>query len=130
MNVNDESDMDCSDAFSLVSADNSPDVGDDDEPYLMVTSPSEGDMAVAGDEYTVEWDYDNGVGSTADRFAIDLYMSEGTGDCGTYYAALCDKPSIGCKDSSKFKHNVSSIENGRGHGSCACAGAARACVQT
>lgn len=49
-----------------------------------------------------QWDYDNGLGSKVDRFAIDLYMEDGDGDCGTYYTTICDKPSIGCKDSSKF----------------------------
>lgn len=49
----------------------------------------------------VQFDYDNGVGSRVDRFAIDLYYADGQGDCGTWVANLCDKPSIGCKDSSK-----------------------------
>lgn len=49
-----------------------------------------------------QFDYDNGVGSSVDRFAIDLYEADGSGDCGTYVTSICDKPSIGCKDSSEF----------------------------
>lgn len=97
--VSDEMDADCSDEFTLMASTDAPDVGDMDGPSLMVTSPAEGDVAMAGEEYTVEWDYDNGVGSAVDRFAIDLYMSGGDGDCGTFYMTICDKPSIGCKDS-------------------------------
>ncbi|CAM9662559.1 unnamed protein product [Ascophyllum nodosum] len=55
-------------------------------------------MAEACMEYTVEWDYDDGFGSAAGRFNIDLFEADGSGDCGTFYAALCDKESIGCKD--------------------------------
>ena len=51
--------------------------------------------------FRLQFDYDNGVGSSVDRFAIDLYSAEGTGDCGTFMYTLCDKPSIGCKDSSE-----------------------------
>lgn len=46
-----------------------------------------------------QFDYDNGLGSKVNRFAIDLYMADGDGDCGTYYTSICDKESIGCKDS-------------------------------
>ena len=49
-----------------------------------------------------QFDYDNGVGSPVDRFSIDLYTSDGTGDCGTFVTSICDKESIGCKDSSEF----------------------------
>jgi len=98
-NVNSESEADCSDSFTLMASDDVVLGTGDVEPYLMVTSPAEGDSALAGVEYTVEWDYDNGFGSAADRFSIALYLTEGSGDCGTYYANICDKPSIGCKDS-------------------------------
>ena len=54
----------------------------------------------------LQWDYDNGVGSRVDRFAIDLYMSSGDGDCGTYVVTLCDKPEIGCKDSSESSSSM------------------------
>ena len=56
-----------------------------------------------------QWDYDNGVGSRVDRFAIDLYLADGTGDCGTWVANLCDKPSIGCKDSSKSSSRTGAL---------------------
>ena len=49
-----------------------------------------------------QFDYDNGVGSSVDRFSIDLFTSDGTGDCGTYVTSICDKESIGCKDSGKY----------------------------
>lgn len=100
--VSDESEMDCSDSFILIASEDAPEVGDTDGPSLTVTSPSEGDVAMAGEEYTVEWDYNNGVGSKVDRFSIDLYMADGTGDCGTYYTSICDKSSIGCKDSREY----------------------------
>eukprot|EP00904_Undaria_pinnatifida_P003642 jgi/Undpi1/13279/HiC_scaffold_8.g02941.m1 len=94
MDVNDESNTDCSADFTLVAS------GDSDEAFLVVTAPEAGNMAYAGDEYTVEFDYDNGVGSSTDRFSIDLYMDDGgDGDCGTYVTSICDKPTIGCKDS-------------------------------
>ena len=54
----------------------------------------------------MQFNYDNGVGSRVDRFKIDLYLSEGTGDCGTWVTNLCDKASIGCKDSSE--HHIPS----------------------
>ena len=51
----------------------------------------------------MKFDYDNGFGSSADRFSIDLYMADGgSGDCGTYVASICNKPSIGCRDSGEF----------------------------
>lgn len=54
MDVSDESSVDCSDTFYLLASDEAPSVGDADGPSLMVTSPAGGDMAMAGDEYTVE----------------------------------------------------------------------------
>lgn len=97
--MSDETESDCSDEFFLMAAGEAPTTGDTDGPFLTVTAPADGDVAIVGEEYTVEWDYDNGVGSKVDRFSIDLYMADGSGDCGTYYATVCDKPSIGCKDS-------------------------------
>ncbi|CAM9925842.1 unnamed protein product [Ectocarpus sp. 4 AP-2014] len=98
-NSNDESSMGCSGDFTLVASTDAPAAGE--VGYgLTVTSPSDGDTAMAGGVYTVEWDYENGLGSSTDRFAIDLYTyGTGTGDCGTYVATLCDKPAIGCPDS-------------------------------
>ncbi|CAM9132063.1 unnamed protein product [Ectocarpus fasciculatus] len=96
--ASDESDMGCSDAFTLVAADDVPDALEAGA-YVMVTSPSDGDTAMAGGEYTVEFDYDDGSGGTTNRFAIDLYSVGGSGDCGTYITSVCDKESIGCKDS-------------------------------
>lgn len=52
-NADDESDMGCSDAFTLVASTEAPDVGEMGYS-LMVTSPSMGDVAMAGEEYTVE----------------------------------------------------------------------------
>lgn len=56
-----------------------------------------------------KFDYDNGMGSTVNRFAIDLYSVGGSGralqssgDCGTYVTSICDKSSIGCKDSRTY----------------------------
>ena len=52
----------------------------------------------------LQFDYDNGVGSKVDRFSIDLYKADGgSGDCGTYVTSICDKESIGCKDSSELQ---------------------------
>ena len=51
----------------------------------------------------LQFDYNNGVGSKVDRFSIDLYRADGgSGDCGTYVTSICDKESIGCKDSSEL----------------------------
>lgn len=53
-NANDEEDYDCSDAFELVApGDDTPIVGDVGS-FLDVTSPSTGDIAMAGGEYTIE----------------------------------------------------------------------------
>lgn len=47
-----------------------------------------------------QFDYDNGFGDRTGRFMIDLYMAgDGGGDCGTWSAAVCDKPTTGCRDS-------------------------------
>ena len=54
MDVNDVSDVDCSDEFYLLASEEAPMVGDEDGPSLVVTSPEEGDIAMAGGEYTVE----------------------------------------------------------------------------
>ena len=54
MDVDDESSVDCSDDFYLLASEEAPVVGDMDGPSLVVTSPEEGDMAYAGEEYTVE----------------------------------------------------------------------------
>ncbi|CAM9427966.1 unnamed protein product [Ascophyllum nodosum] len=96
--MNDEESVDCSESFTLLPSEELPTVGEVDGPTLVVTSPMDGDMAEACMEYTVEWDYDDGFGSAAGRFDIDLYEADGSGDCGTFYTALCDKESIGCKD--------------------------------
>lgn len=97
----------CSDEFFLIASEEAPSVGDLDGPYLFVTSPENEEAIDAGSRYTVEFDYDNGVGSRVDRFKIDLYQAHGSGDCGTWVENLCDKPSIGCKDSSEL--DVSTI---------------------
>lgn len=52
--VNDESYADCSDAFSLLASEEAPDVEESTGPTIAVTSPSEGDSAEVGEEYTVE----------------------------------------------------------------------------
>lgn len=96
--INDEESMDCSEVFTLLPSEETPIAGEADGPALVVTSPMDGDMAEACMEYTVEWDYDDGFGSAAGRFNIDLFEADGSGDCGTFYATLCDKESIGCKD--------------------------------
>ncbi|CBN79382.1 EsV-1-163 [Ectocarpus siliculosus] len=97
--VDDDDSGDCSDEFYLMAHAEAPSAGDAGGPYVTVTSPSSGDSAEAGEEYTVEFDYDNGLGSSVGRFAIDLYSATGSGDCGTFMYTLCDKPTIGCKDS-------------------------------
>lgn len=53
--VDDESSADCSDLFYLMKSEEAPKVDDGARgPDLFVTSPEEGDVAVAGDEYTIE----------------------------------------------------------------------------
>ncbi|CAM9427894.1 unnamed protein product [Ascophyllum nodosum] len=96
--INDEESVDCSEPFTLLPSELTPIAGEADGPVLVVTSPMDDDMAEACMEYTVEWDYDDGFGSAAGRFDIDLFEADGSGDCGTFYATLCDKEEIGCKD--------------------------------
>ena len=45
---------DCSDEFFLKASEEAPEVGDIDGPYLIVTAPMVGDLADAGEVYTVE----------------------------------------------------------------------------
>lgn len=86
----------CSDEFRIITEE---EVSVTSEYSLNVTAPLDGDIAVAGHEYTLQWKYLNGVGSAADRFDIDLYSATGrSGQCGTYTEALCDKSMIGCRD--------------------------------
>ncbi|CAM9340399.1 unnamed protein product [Pylaiella littoralis] len=99
VDIEDEENGDCSDDFYLLHSNEASEVGDEDGPTLSVTSPGDGDVATACKEYTVQFDYDNGYGSAVERFAIDLYKADGTSDCGTYVTSVCDKETIGCKDS-------------------------------
>ncbi|CAM9508425.1 unnamed protein product, partial [Sphacelaria rigidula] len=85
-----------------MASEEAPEAEEPDGPYLHVTWPTAEDVLEAGDEYTVEFDYSNGLGSRVDRFKIDLYLvsnSSDSGDCGTWLTSICDKPAIGCKDS-------------------------------
>lgn len=54
MDVSDEEEAGCSDEFYLMAHEEAPTVGDADGPYITVTSPTEGDSAEVGEEYTVE----------------------------------------------------------------------------
>jgi len=79
----------CSDKFTLTTEQAAS--KDADKYFLSVTAPVDGDVAVIGHTYDVQFDYENGVGSSADMFDIELFTS----DCGTYVAGLCEQ----CKDS-------------------------------
>lgn len=87
----------CSEEFTLLAEEEVTE--DPDKYFLNVTAPADGDEAVAGHMYDVEFTYKNGVGSTTDRFDIDLFTIDENGDCGTYVTSLCDKWMVGCKDS-------------------------------
>ena len=50
-----------------------------------------------------QFDYDNGFGNRVGRFKIDLYLSGGDGDCGTWVTSICDKPNKGCHDTREWK---------------------------
>lgn len=52
--VDDDDSGDCSDEFYLMAHAEAPSAGDAGGPYVTVTSPSSGDSAEAGEEYTVE----------------------------------------------------------------------------
>lgn len=52
--MDDETKVDCSDGFYLIASDGTPTEGPVGEAHIVVTSPAEGDLAIAGDEYTVE----------------------------------------------------------------------------
>ncbi|CAM9155673.1 unnamed protein product [Ectocarpus sp. 12 AP-2014] len=72
---------------------------------LNVTAPVDGDVAVIGESYDVAFAYDNGLGSSTDRFDIDLWKATASGEvagegcCGTFVTPLCDKWWVGCRDS-------------------------------
>lgn len=53
MDTSDESNVDCSGEFTLVASEDA-DTDGPNERQLVVTSPEDGDMAYAGEEYTVE----------------------------------------------------------------------------
>lgn len=53
VDIDDEEDGDCSDEFYLMASDEVTTTVSEDY-FLTVTSPESGDVAVAGDEYTVE----------------------------------------------------------------------------
>lgn len=88
------------------------DIPETNEYSLNITAPVEGDVTVAGHDYAVTWDYFNGVGSSADRFDVDLNSENGTsGQYGTYVTPLCEKSEIRCRDSDgnysvTIPHNV------------------------
>lgn len=52
--VEEASNSDCSEEFFLMASEEAPGVGDVEGPYLIVTSPADGDFAEAGEAYTVE----------------------------------------------------------------------------
>lgn len=52
-NADDESDMGCSDDFTLIASEDAPEAGDMGYS-LTVTAPSDGNTAMAGEVYTVE----------------------------------------------------------------------------
>eukprot|EP00903_Cladosiphon_okamuranus_P015454 g14272.t1 len=96
---NDDLNYDCSREFYLMASGDAPRVGDVDGPSMEVVSPAAFDELSPGETVTVKFVYDNGVGSTADRFNIDLHIEDGEDACGTKVESLCDEPEIGCKDS-------------------------------
>lgn len=49
-----------------------------------------------------QFDYDNGFGDSVGRFKLDLYQSQGEGDCGTWVTSVCAKPDTGCLDTREF----------------------------
>lgn len=98
----------CSEEFRTIKPEDIPETNE----YSLITALIEGDVLMAGYDYALTWDYLNGVGSSADRFDIDLYSANGTsGQCGTYVTPLCEKSEIGCRDSDgnysvTIPHNV------------------------
>ncbi|CAB1111076.1 unnamed protein product [Ectocarpus sp. CCAP 1310/34] len=92
----------CSDDFYLMSSADAPAAGEEGGPTIEVVAPTADALAIAGEIYTVEFDYDNGFGEQLGRFKIDLYKAwaeDGAGDCGTWVTSVCDKPDVGCLDS-------------------------------
>lgn len=88
-------DFGCSDGFVLLGSGSKPPA----EPYVEVLEPQYGDLALTGETYTVEFDYDNGWGSRRGRFDIDLFSSDAplVEGCGSFVETLCLKDS-GCRD--------------------------------
>ncbi|CAM9687168.1 unnamed protein product [Ectocarpus sp. 8 AP-2014] len=89
----------CSEDFYLVASADVLEFGEPGGPTMEVVAPEANALAVAGETYTVEFDYDNGFGEQLGRFKIDLYKAEGNGDCGSWVTSVCDKPDMGCRDS-------------------------------
>lgn len=58
---------------------------------------------------TMQFNYNNGLGSSVSRFMIDLYEAEGSGDCGSWQTSICDKPDVGCKDTGESRGTVESL---------------------
>ncbi len=75
-----------------------------------------------------KFDYYNEVGDRAGRFNIDLYMSDGGDGCGTYVTSVCDKPAIGCKDSSEKDHRLPFVDLAQGEAWSRCSWATHADV--
>ncbi|CAN0176837.1 unnamed protein product [Ectocarpus sp. 6 AP-2014] len=92
----------CSEDFYLVASTDVLEFGEPGGPTMEVVAPEANALAVAGETYTVEFDYDNGFGEQLGRFKIDLYKAEGNGDCGSWVTSVCDKPDMGCRDSGEF----------------------------
>lgn len=50
----DDGEADCSGEFYLMASDEAPTFPDPETYYMVVTSPEDGDVAMVGEEYTVE----------------------------------------------------------------------------
>ncbi|CAM9402195.1 unnamed protein product, partial [Sphacelaria rigidula] len=93
-------DAECSAPFTLVSSENMPVEGEQGGATLEVLLPGVNNNFTAGEDGVIEFTYNNGIGSSVDRFSIDLYAADSCGS-GSPVAILCHKPDVGCRIAGK-----------------------------
>ncbi|CAM9630274.1 unnamed protein product, partial [Sphacelaria rigidula] len=86
----------CSDDFYVMASADVAELGEAGGASIEILSPTADDVAVSGEEYTVQFDYSNGLGSETGRFKIDLYFQASVesplqGDCGQWVGSICDR---------------------------------------
>lgn len=122
-NAADENDYDCSDAFTLLASADAPTVGDDGY-YLEVTSPSTGDVAMAGQYYTIE--VSACVKKTEQAFKHPRKHGSSTerkgGCCGMWSLPHHPRFCLRCRESNLNEASLSETPHELGHFEGRCCG--------